>query len=167
MTAKDAKPPWLDEQERRAWFALASVIVRLPGVLEAQLQRDARVSHFDYLVMTRLSTVAGRSLRMSVLATLSEGSLPRLSHAVTRMERQGWVERSADPADGRFTLATLTDQGMEKLAQAAPGHVEAVRRYVFDGLSAAQVRQLATIGEHILHSLPPDETWPAAMPSDP
>ena len=48
---------------------------------------------------------------MSVLAALADGSLPRLSQVVARLERRGLVRRHPDPDDGRYTLATLTDAG--------------------------------------------------------
>jgi DNA-binding MarR family transcriptional regulator len=159
---------WLDDEEKRAWFTLVGVITRLPAVLDDQLQHEAGISHFDYLVMARLSTAAERTLRMSVLATLAEGSLPRLSQAVGRLERRGWVRRTPDPADGRYTLAILTEEGWAKVVDTAPGHVETVRGYVFDQLSPAQIRQLTSIGECILRALPPDHTWPTEKwaPSD-
>ncbi|MEV3910678.1 hypothetical protein [Streptomyces canus] len=72
-----------------------------------------------------------------------------------------------DPADGRGRLAVLTDEGMTLLEQAAPGHVEAVRRAVFDALSREQVRQLAEIGEAIgeaLHRVESAEADPAVLP---
>jgi hypothetical protein len=59
---------------------------RAPSALDAQLQRDAEVSHFEYQVMAGLSESPGRTLRMSVLATLSEGSLPCISQVVSRLE---------------------------------------------------------------------------------
>ena len=105
------EPRWLDAGERQAWLALASLLTRLPAAVEAQLQRDAGISHFEYAVMAGLSGAPGRTLRMSVLAFLAEGSLPRLSQVVTRLEDKGWVRRSPDPADGRYTLALLTDAG--------------------------------------------------------
>ena len=40
------EPRWLDAEERQAWRALASALVRLPAALDAQLRRDAGISHF-------------------------------------------------------------------------------------------------------------------------
>ena len=60
---------------------------------------------------------------MSVLAGYANSSLSRLSRAVARLETKGWVRRAPDPTDGRYTLATLTDLGVEKFDQATPGHV--------------------------------------------
>jgi DNA-binding MarR family transcriptional regulator len=165
------EPRWLDAEERQAWLALASTLVRLPAALDAQLRRDAGISHFEYQVLALLSEAPCRTLRMSELATQAEGSLPRLSQVVARLEQRGWVHRTPDPADGRYTLATLTDQGWAKVTEAAPGHVQEVRRLVFDPLTKTQSRQLREIGRRITHAIDPDDhhlddqPLPAAMPA--
>jgi hypothetical protein len=68
------EPRWLDSDEQQTFLALGSVLIRLPAALDAQLERDAGVSHFEYAVMAGLSQAPGRTLRMSVLAMLTEGS---------------------------------------------------------------------------------------------
>ena len=114
----------LDAEESQAWRALAKTLVRLPAALDAQLRRNAGISHFEYDVLALLSEAPGRTLRMSTLAALAGGSLPRLSQVVARLEQRGWVRRNPDPDDGRYTLATLTGQGQAKVTEAAPGHVQ-------------------------------------------
>lgn len=147
------EPQWLDAEERTAWLALVSVAVRLPQALDAQLRRDAGISHFEYTVLASLSEAEGRTLRMSELAVFVDGSLSRLSQVVSRLEQKGWVRRSSDPADGRYTLAHLTDNGWDKVVATAPGHVAEVRRLVLDPLTRTQARQLGTIGQRILHAI--------------
>jgi DNA-binding MarR family transcriptional regulator len=151
------EPQWLDAEERQAWLALGSIAVRLPQALDAQLRRDAGISHFEYTVLAALSEADGRTLRMSELAVLAEGSLSRLSQVVSRLEQKGWVSRTPDPADGRYTLATLTEDGWDKLVDTAPGHVAEVRRLVLDPLTKAQTRQLTTIGHRILRAIDPHD----------
>jgi DNA-binding MarR family transcriptional regulator len=151
------EPRWLDEAEMQAWLALASLLIRLPGALDAQLRRDAGISHFEYQVLAGLSMSPERTLRMSVLATFAEGSLSRLSQVVGRLEERGWVRRTPDPTDGRYTLARLTDAGWDKVVATAPGHVEAVRGFVFDPLTKAQHRQLRDIGRRIMRAIDPDD----------
>ncbi|SER12101.1 MarR family winged helix-turn-helix transcriptional regulator [Actinokineospora terrae] len=58
-------------------------------------------------------------------------------------------DRRPDPTDGRYTLATPTDEGMAALVDSAPGHVDTVRRVVFDSLTKAQVRQLRDIARRV------------------
>ncbi|WP_328352819.1 MarR family transcriptional regulator [Mycobacterium sp. NBC_00419] len=160
MAPRD-EPRWLDDTEQQAWLTFANVVMRLPSVLDGQLQRDAGISHFEFVIMARLSETPGRQLRMSAIALSVKASLSRLSQAVARLEKRGWVRRGPDPEDGRYTIATLTDEGMAKVVDTAPGHVAAVREYVIDQLTASQVGQLAAISQRIIDTLPPDATWPS------
>jgi len=152
-----AEPRWLTSEEMRSWFALGAVMIKLPFALDAQLQQDAGLSHFEYQVLAGLSDRPGRSMRMSDLAVLANGSLSRLSHVVGRLEKRGWVRREPDPDDGRFTLALLTDKGWDKVVATAPGHVAAVRKYVFDALTPEQAQQLADIGARVIKAIDPDD----------
>lgn len=146
---------WLDDDERETWLALMGVIVRLPAVLDAQLRRDAGLSQFEYQVLAGLSMAEGRTLKMTELATMAVSSLSRLSHGCTRLEAQGWVERSVDPANKRVKLARLTDAGYAKVVATAPGHVEEVRQLVFDPLSKAEVKKLRVAAHKILGATGP------------
>ncbi len=151
------EPSRLTDDEQDAWVSLAATLIRLPAALDARLQRDAGLNTFEYLVLQGLSDAPRRTLRMSELATLANGSLSRLSHVVTRLERRGWVRREVCPTDGRCTNAILTRAGRDKLAAAAPCHVAAVRELVLGALTAVQVRQLRDIGHRLLRRLDPDE----------
>ena len=158
------EPRWLDAEESQAWRALAKTLERLPAALDAQLRRDAGISHFEYQVLALLSEPPGRTLRMSELAMWAGSSLPRLSQVVARLEQRGWVRRTPDPADGRYTLATLTGHGQAKVTQAAPDHVQEVRRLVFDPLTKTQARQLREIGRRITRAIDPDDYRPDHQP---
>ena len=151
------EPRWLDAEESQAWRALAKALTRLPAALDAQLRSDAGISHFEYQILALLSEAPGRTLRMSALAMQAEGSLPRLSQVVARLEQRGWVRRTPDPADGRYTLAILTDQGLAKVTEAAPGHVREIRRLVLDPLTKTQSRQLGEISRRIMRAIDPAE----------
>ena len=159
------KTRWLDAQEQQIWEQLSTMILRLQPVLNAQLQREFGISHFEYLMMARLSEAPGSKLRMSVLATITGSSLPRLSQAVSRLEKRGWISRQADAQDSRYTIAVLTPRGTSPTEEAAPSHVGAVRELVFDRLTRAQARQLGAISQRILDGLPPDDSWPSTTPS--
>ena len=147
--------PWLDAEEQRVYMAVASVLVQLPNSLDAQLSRSSGVSHYEYLVLAALSMAPGRTLRMSQIAEFTDSTLSRLSNVATRLEKRGWLTRSPDPDNGRYTLATLTDAGMATVVAAAPGHVREVRRIVFDPLTATQQRQLLEICRRILGAIDP------------
>jgi DNA-binding MarR family transcriptional regulator len=158
------EPRWLDDEEQRSWLALMGVLIWLPAALDAQLLRDAGISHFEYQVLAMLSMSPERTLRMSELAALANGSLSRLSRVVDRLEKRSWVARRPDPDDGRYTLATLTGEGWEKVVATAPGHVAEARRRVFDQLTRAQVRQLRDIGARIGRAIDPGSDCTRSAP---
>jgi DNA-binding MarR family transcriptional regulator len=141
--------PWLDAAEKEAWTGLVSMIYLMPGRLEAPLQREAGLTLFEYLTLSHVSEAPDRRLRMSELAFLAAGSLSRLSNVVKRFEQRGWMERSPDPEDGRYTIAALTDAGYDVVVAAAPIHVRAVREAALDHLDAADQRALARIAEKL------------------
>jgi len=147
---------WLDDEERVAWVRLAAVVELLPGVLEAQLKRDADLTHFEYWVLAMLSEAPQRTLRMTALASRTSATLSRLSHVVARLEGRGLLERFPCPEDRRATNARLTEGGWELVVASAPGHLETVREYVVDALTAKQFNALSTITGAILDRLDPD-----------
>jgi DNA-binding MarR family transcriptional regulator len=141
---------WLSDEEQAAWRPFVALLFRMPAALDAQLQKDAGISNFEYMVLSSLSEAPGRTLRMSELAAMASGSLSRLSHVVSRLESRGWVRREACPGDGRFINAVLTDEGWAKVVATAPGHVAAVRKLLVDVLSPEDLRTLGSISEHLL-----------------
>jgi len=150
-----ADPRWLDEEEQQTWLAMVGMFIRLPAALDTQLQRDAGISHFEYQVLAGLSMAPERTRRMSELAGFAESSLSRLSHTTRRLEGKGWIRRTPDPADGRYTLAILTDAGWDKVVATAPGHVAEVRRVFVEALTQPQRKQLREIAQRINGAIGP------------
>ncbi|GGG26577.1 MarR family transcriptional regulator [Rhodococcoides trifolii] len=147
---------WLDDNEAAAWMPLMSVIMWLPGALDAQLRQDAGITHVEYGVLSSLSTATDRTMRLRELARIANSTLSRLSKVVDRLSDRGWVERRPDPEDGRTTLATLTDRGWQKVLDTAPGHVGRVRELVFDRLTRTEVTQLRSIATTLASAVGPD-----------
>lgn len=152
----DGEPRWLDAEEREAWLSWIAANALLDAALDRQMQRDAGMPMAYYQILVMLSEVPDRTLRMGLLAERTQSSHSRMSHAVARLEERGWVRRHTCDRDRRQTFATLTDEGFRVLAAAAPGHVATVRKYLFDRLSAEQVRQLTAISADILSGLTPE-----------
>jgi DNA-binding MarR family transcriptional regulator len=150
------EPRWLTDDEQQAWLRLVAVTMLLPSRLEAELKRDADLTHFEYYVLAMISESAAKSLALTEVASKTNSSLSRLSHVVTRLEKQGFLARSTSPHDGRASMATLTDAGWEKVVASAPGHVEEVRSVVFDPLTPRQVAELSEICARLLTTLDPD-----------
>jgi len=141
---------WLSDEQQAAWRPFVALLLRLPAALDAQLQKDAGITQFDYLVLSGLSEAPSRTLRMSELAATANSSLSRLSHVVSRLEAKGWVRREACPGDGRFINAVLTDEGWKKVKETAPGHVAAVRDLLVSTLSDEELVQLGAISAKVL-----------------
>jgi DNA-binding MarR family transcriptional regulator len=145
----DTRTRWLTAAEQRTWRAFLGATQLLFSTVEGQLQRESGIPHGYYEILVRLSEAPDRSLRMSQLAEASASSKSRLSHAVARLEERGWIERLDCPTDRRGQVARLTDIGFTALEGAAPGHVEQVRRSLFDVLTPEQVTQLGAISDAI------------------
>ena len=141
---------WLTDEQQVAWRPFIALLLRLPAALDAQLQRDAGITNFDYLVLSGLSESPNRTLRMSELAAIANSSLSRLSHVVSRLEARGWVRREPCPGDGRFINAVLTDDGWQKVLATAPGHVAAVRELLLAPLTEEEFKQLGAISAKVL-----------------
>ncbi|MEU5380648.1 MarR family winged helix-turn-helix transcriptional regulator [Streptomyces sp. NPDC048231] len=143
------QPRWLTPAELETWQQFSLMLHRLPTALGAQLQQDADLSFIEYYVLAGLSDQPGHRMRMSELAVLANSEQSRLSHMISRLERRGFVRREADPLNGRYTQAILTDAGHAHLVEAAPGHVARVRDLVFDALDPAELTLLRTAAEKI------------------
>ncbi len=133
---------WLDSAQQRAW---RSYVLGTTLLLE-RLDRDLRahgLSLPEYEILVRLSEAEGMRLRMAVLADSVKNSRSRITHTIARMERSGLVERKSCPSDGRGVFAQLTDHGYQTLVDAAPAHVESVRRALVDIITR---EDLLTIG---------------------
>ena len=137
--------PRMDPRESRAWLGLIGVVERLPTALDAQLQRDSGLTHFEYMVLTALRHAPEATLRMTGLARQTNATLPRLSHVCTRMESRALVERFPCPSDRRATNVRLTSQGRRAVVRATPAHIDTVRHLVVDALTPEQLEQLAAI----------------------
>ena len=125
----------------------------LPAALDSHLQRDAGMSHFEFGVMAALSRQPDRSLQLKDLAVVANGSLSRLSHVISRLERRGWVRRTSG-TKGRAMHAELTKDGYRKQMAAGPIHFQEVRRLVFDMLTPEEVRALDQVSARINAGLP-------------
>ncbi|GGX21820.1 MarR family winged helix-turn-helix transcriptional regulator [Streptomyces chryseus] len=151
-------PRWLSEQEQRTWRAYLQATTLLEDHLDRQLQRDAGMPHVYYGLLVQLSQAPERRLRMTELARIAKITRSRLSHAVARLERNGWVRREDCPSDRRGQNAVLTDEGYAVLKQTAPGHVATVRQAMFDRLTPEQVGQLGEIMRIMAEGLQPQDT---------
>jgi DNA-binding MarR family transcriptional regulator len=157
----------LSIEDLAVWASVATMLERLPTALDAQLQRDSGLTHFEHGILYALDVAPERSLRLSALANYASCTLSRLSRAVSRLEAKGWVRRVVDSSDGRFTLGVLTGEGHDKVVESTPGHHALVQRLVFDALTRSQATQLGVISRRISTAIAPDSIWtPPASPRE-
>jgi DNA-binding MarR family transcriptional regulator len=148
--------PWLDDDERPAWMSLMAMLSSVPSAVDAQLKRASGLNFFEYSMLSQLSSPPNRALQMAQLAPLVGGTLSRLSHAASRLEKQGLVRRRVITGESRCTELVLTEEGMAALVAAAPGHVREARRLVFDLLTREQVAQLLEIARTLTGAASPE-----------
>ena len=153
MEAMSSDVRWLSAQEERVWRRWLTLNARLSATLHKELQDDAGLSMPDFEVLVHLTDSPQGRIRVTDLAKALQWERSRVSHHVTRMERRRLVQRVECAEDGRGAFIVITPQGRAAIEQAAPGHVNAVRRLVFDALSDEEVNAFATIIEKALTQL--------------
>ncbi|MEU3066810.1 MarR family transcriptional regulator [Streptomyces sp. NPDC006906] len=157
-TASTSAPRWLTDEEQRVWRAYLQATTLLEDHFDRQLQRDAGMPHTYYGLLVQLSQAPRRRMRMTELARNAKITRSRLSHAIARLEKNGWVRREDCASDKRGQNAVLTEDGLDMLRRSAPGHVEAVRQAMFDRLTDEQVSSLGEIMRVLATGLEPEGT---------
>jgi DNA-binding MarR family transcriptional regulator len=148
-----AEPRWLSDEEQQAWRTFLRAGVLLLERLDAELEEAHGMSLADYEVLADLSEAPGGRLRMRDLAEMALVSRSRLTHAVDRLQAAGLVGRERCPGDRRGVYAVLTAKGRRLLEEAAPTHVEGVRRYLMDCGSAAELTRLTSLFSRVTRTL--------------
>lgn len=148
-----AEPRWLNAAEMRAWLGYRRMRALLDLQIARDLAADSGLSETDYDVLSNLSDAADHKMRLTDLAAHMLWSKSRLSHHVTRMRQRGLVRREGSPTDARSAVIALTDTGWKAIKNAAPAHVESVRRNFLDHLSRAEIKALGELAEKVVTKL--------------
>ena len=156
---------WLEGDQQRAWLAYIRVQLRLAYEMNRQLLSDSDMSLPDYDVLAALSVADGGRMPITVLAAQIGWERSRVSHHARRMSARGLVTCELSAADRRVTEVTLTSRGRHAQQDAAPAHVDLVRRLFFGGLPDGLVGPLGEALESVYAniikqgSLPPPVDW--------
>jgi len=157
MTSQD-ETRWLDESQQRAWRSILLGHTLLMDRLDDDLRRSHDISLTEYEILVRLSERPGRCMRMAHLADALAHSRSRVTHTIDRMEKSGYVARTASPDDGRGVVATMTEKGMELLESAAHVHVRGVRAHLVDLVSdeefATAGKVMNAVADHLIGDRP-------------
>jgi DNA-binding MarR family transcriptional regulator len=155
---------WLRRNELRAWLAFMRVQQRLGYEMNRQLQADSALSLADYDVLNALGSVPDQRMQVSALAAQIGWERSRLSHHARRMEGRHLVECNLATQDKRATEIRLTPNGWQAMVEAAPGHVDLVRRLFFGGLPRDLLGPLSEALEAIYDHIAQHGTLPPPAP---
>ncbi|MDY3127909.1 MAG: MarR family transcriptional regulator [Corynebacterium sp.] len=152
-------PRWLNDEEQGFWRQYLAAANKIDRVIDDSLHSNGALSAPEYAVMVALSEAEGRQLRLRELCTELNWDRSRTSHQITRMEKRGFVAKEKSEGDARGVMVSLTDEGMRRLEEAVPEHVETVRRLIFDHLDPQDVPALQRFFTNVLavNSIPSEE----------
>ena len=136
------QPRWLDDGEQELWRLMLAASRKVDRVIDETLQAGSNLSSSEFAVLVSLSEAEGKELRLRDLCAVLDWDRSRTSHQVTRMQRRGLITKCKSPGDARGVLVKLTDDGLTRVTQAAPDHVESVRRIIFDHLEPEDIAAL-------------------------
>lgn len=143
---------WLDENEMQAWTGFLRASTRLLERLDSELEARAGMSLADYEILVHLAAEASGDLRMTELAARTLVSRSGLTRRLDRMVKSGLVARRDCPTDRRGVLAVITPLGRQRLEEAAPPHVEGVRRHFLRQLGGQDLCALARCFNAVVES---------------
>jgi DNA-binding MarR family transcriptional regulator len=144
---------WLNSEQQLSWRAWLAANALITDALQRDLQAQHGLTLADYEILVRLSESPERMMRMSDLAEQTLASRSRLSHQIDRLAKHDLVLRVPCPNDKRGYFAVLTDAGFALLEQAAPDHVESVRKHLVDVLSPAEFEALGRLSDKLVQAL--------------
>jgi len=150
MSATAPEPPALPAgltpltpEEEAVMRALGRMMLVMPRALNADLEREQRMSASEYSVLRHLSESSCGMMRMSELAQSCDMSLSGMTRLAAKLESHGYLKRIKCQDDARGWNAVLTEKGLARLRQAWPTHLASVRRRIFDHLGDIDLKKLA------------------------
>lgn len=135
--------PWLTDEQQQIWRSFLGGTTVLMDHLDRDLRTHHGLSMSEYEILVRLSEAPDRAIRMAELADALSHSRSRITHTITRLEREGIVERTTCSTDGRGVSAVLTDHGFATLEAAAHTHVRGVHDFL---IACAEPDDLVALG---------------------
>lgn len=133
----------LSAEEEAVMRALGRMMLVMPRALNADLEREQRMTASEYHVLRNLSEAGSGRMRMSELALACDMSLSGMTRLAAKLESLGYVQRIKCESDARGWNAVLTDRGLARLREAWPTHLASVRRHILDHLGDVDLRKLA------------------------
>jgi MarR family 2-MHQ and catechol resistance regulon transcriptional repressor len=99
----------------------------------------------DYGTLLLLARAGDEGMRRIDLANELNLSPSGITRLLDRLEDQGLVGKGECKSDARVSYAILTDAGLAKLREAAPGHIEDIQQRMSSVLSEDEMKTLAAL----------------------
>jgi MarR family transcriptional regulator, 2-MHQ and catechol-resistance regulon repressor len=99
----------------------------------------------DYGTLLLLARAGEEGMRRIDLANELNLSPSGITRLLDRLEDQGLVGKGECKSDARVSYAVLTDAGLAKLREAAPGHIEDIEQRMSAVLSEGEMKTLAEL----------------------
>lgn len=121
MRSADPLEIWREHWQARGWGDAALGLVAASSIIRAQqlvlVQADAALRPFGltfarWEVLTVLDAF-GEPVALSKIARALQMQAPSVTNAMNRLEQDRLVKRHPNPADGRGSLAVITDRGKQ------------------------------------------------------
>jgi DNA-binding MarR family transcriptional regulator len=143
---------YLSDAEFRAWHGCLLFTKSTTRALDEALSEAHGISVKEFDVLITLFNAPDERLRMAELAERVVLSASGVTHLVTRLERDGLVQRIVDDGDRRSFFAALTRSGHQRLRDSRPTHNEVIRENLTRRLTPSQLNTLGSLWEKILET---------------
>jgi len=148
------------ERERILWARYNAVLTTVPGMIDERMRAATGLSRFHYMLLETLANDPQGQVQLADVARAADSSLSRLSHAITRLEDAGLVERRACDEDRRASWAVLTPAGVQAMADARESYQAVMREVLLDKIPADRQDEAITF---LTALLPADAAAACAM----
>jgi len=128
-----------------AFGALLEAHGSLIRELSAALVASHGLTINDYGTLLLLSRAGEEGMRRIDLANRLQLSPSGITRLLDRLEDQGLVWKGECKTDARVSYAILTEAGLEKLREAAPGHIDDIDQRFAAVLSEEEMKTLAQL----------------------
>ena len=113
--------------------------------MSADLQREHGLTLNDYEVLLHLSRAEHRMMRRVDLAQSVLLTASGITRLLEGLERSGYVEKASCQSDARVSYAKLTDEGADKLRDAAVTHYRGIEELFTGRYSPSELDTLAQL----------------------
>jgi len=142
-----------EQRERVLWARYNALLTSVPGMIDERMRTATGLSRFQFMLLDTLASNPDGQVQLAQVARAADSSLSRLSHAISRLEDAGLVERRACDSDRRASWAVLTPAGAAAVKNAREAHDEVVREVLLNRIPADKHEDAIAL----LTALLPDE----------